>query len=155
MDVSLVQEPDRLLAVLRRTVPAAQLGEFYDGAYRTVLAALAAEGLEPAGPALAWIRFEGAPGPEFDIAAGFPVEGREPVPLAGEVEIAQVRGGPALVAEHHGDYAGLPAAWRVVEEQAVARGLVPRGEVLETYLTPPVPGGDPAQNRTRLTMLVR
>lgn len=159
MDIETVIEPPRLVAVVRRTVPMAELKGFYDSVYGEVIDALGTAGHVPRGPALGWLHHHGT-FEELDIAAGFPVEGIEVGPLTPgveltrEVEVVEIPGGRALVAEHVGPYDGLPDAWQALESHREAAGLTSRGDTVEEYLTEPTPDGDPALNRSRLVMMV-
>jgi len=153
MNIAISDEPARLVAVVRRTVPMAELTEFYDTAFTQIFAALGAAGATPAGPALGW--YHGMPTDTIDIAAGFPVTGATPGPLDGEVEVVEIPGGPAITAEYQGGYDGLPDAWAEVEEYRAGRDLAARDDFLEEYVTEPTPDGDPALNRTRLVLPLR
>lgn len=154
MDITLTDEPTRLAALVRRTVPMSDLKPFYDSVYTHVAATLASTGNAPAGPALGWLHHDGST-EALDVAAGFPVAGLPTGTLEGDVEVLEIPGGRALVAIHEGPYADLPGAWEALVERLGAEGLSPRGDTVEEYLTQPEPDGDPALNRTRLVMMVR
>src|SRR5690554_379779 len=152
MDITLTDEPTRLVAVVRRSVPLAEIRGFFDTAYGDVIAALAAAGRSPGGPALGWLHHDGSP-EALDIAAGFPVTDAEIGALADGVEVVAIPGGPSLVAEYVGPYDDLPDAWQAIEDHRRAAGLELRGDTVEEYLTEPTPDGDPTLNRTRLAMM--
>lgn len=154
MDYEITEEPARLVAVVRRVVPMAEIVTFYDNAYSEVAAALATAGHPPAGPALGWMHHDDNQ-EAIDIAAGFPAAGVEPGPLAPGIEVVEIPGGRALAAEHQGSYDGLSEAWDALDKYRAAANLEARGDTIEEYLTEPAPDGDPALNRTRLVMMLR
>lgn len=148
MDVSITEEPTRLVAIRRATMPVMEQESFYAEAYSAVSAALAEVGIEPAGPPVGW--YAGIPGDTVDVGAGFPVVGVEPGPLSHDVHVVEIPGGRALTAVHRGLYTGLPAAWAALEQLRAEAGEPARGDLTEEYLTDPSPDGDPALARTRL-----
>ena len=150
MDVTIENEPTRVVAIERRTVPMSDLVAFFDTAFTKVGAAIAAAGATPDGPAIAW--YHGMPTDTVDLAAGFPVSGLELGPLGDGVEVVEIPGGQVITAEHEGSYDGLPGAWDQVERFRVAGAHEVRGDFSEVYLTEPSPEGDPALNRTRLVL---
>lgn len=151
MDIALVElEPQTLLTV-RDEVAMGDLGSFLPRAYAEIEAVLAATGLGPVGPFVAW--YHSRPAATTDVSAA--------VALAPGTELTHGRattreraGGPALVATQRGAYARLPEAWMRLEDERLARGLEPRGDLIEEYVTEPAPGGDPAAAVTRLVLPV-
>ena len=150
MDVERRHEPDRSLAVHRRTLEMSDIRTFYDHAYGAVVAALAARGAGPAGPAVGW--YHEQPGRTCTISAGFPVDGLPAGSLDDGVEVVTRPGGAALVAVHRGSYDGLGAAWEQLTAELGSRGVAARGDFWEEYLTEPGPDTDPATLETRLVL---
>ncbi|NLF04580.1 MAG: GyrI-like domain-containing protein [Actinomycetales bacterium] len=156
MDTEISTEPARLVALVRRRVPAAELVSFYDSVYTDVIAAITAAGTGPVGPALAWMHGADDPSADpVDVAAGFDVRGIASGPLAGEVEAVEIPGGTAVVGVHVGGYDSLVRTWEALVERLRAEGLEARGDTVEEYLTEPTPDGDPDLNRTRLVLYAR
>ncbi len=152
MDIEQVELDPTTLAVVRERVAIAELAPFYDRAYGQVAAALGAAGLSPAGPAVGW--YASMPGSDVEVAAGFPVRPGD-VPLGTELdgaELQTVPGGPAVAALHVGPYDELGDAWTALDAWCRERGLHPRGDFWEEYVTDPNPGGDPSRNVTRLVL---
>lgn len=152
MDIDHMEEPSRMVAVHRRTIPMSSIRDFYDHAYGAVAAALAAGGRAPAGPAVGW--YHGMPTDTATISAGFPVEGLPAGALDAEVEVevAELAGGPSLVAVHRGSYDTLSTGWQRLMAELGARGMAPRGDFWEEYLTDPLSVSDPSELQTRLVL---
>jgi effector-binding domain-containing protein len=150
MDIEQVEEPSRTVAVHRRTIPMSSIRDFYDHAYGAVAAALAAGGRAPAGPAIGW--YHGMPADTATISAGFPVEDLPAGALDAEVEVEVQAGGPALVAVHRGSYDSLAMGWQQLMAELGHRGVAPRGDFWEEYLTDPLSVSDPSELRTRLVL---
>ncbi len=138
-------EPRRA-AVIRLTIARAEIREFMGPAIREVLAALAAQGLAPAGPVFSHhFRMD----PEFfDFHVGVPVEGT--VAPAARVTEGKLPGVRAARAVYHGPYEELGAAWGELQAWVASRGLVPAPDLWESYLTGPESGKDPSTWRTEL-----
>lgn len=150
MDVDVIEQPTRTVAVVRRHVRGDELAAFYDTAYGEVARTVGEAGARIVGPAFGW--YHGMPAETFDVAAGFPVEGVEPGPLGGRVDVVEQAGGPALVALFVGPYDDLGAAWQEVEARRAEDGRDGRGDFWEEYVTEPSPDGDPSRNETRLVL---
>lgn len=150
MDIRVADEPSRLAAVLRSTVRADELTDFYDSAYQRVAAAVAANGGQVDGAAIGW--YHGMPTDTVDVAAGFPVTGLAHGALTDGVEVVEIAGGSAVVGLHVGSYDELSGAWEQLERWRSENAGDGRGDYWEEYVTEPTPDGDPALNRTRLVL---
>lgn len=150
MDVELSTEPTRLVAVHRRTIAMGEIRDFYDHAYAAVVAALARQGSAPDGPGIGW--YHGMPAETCTISAGFPVVGIPAGELSDEVAVVDLPGGRALIAVHEGSYDALAASWQTVMAELGNRGVSPRGDFWEEYLTDPMTVRDPIELRTRLVL---
>lgn len=148
MDITLQDEPGRLVAIRRAAIPMADIQGFFDTTYRAVPRAVTAVGGAVHGPAIGW--YHGMPGETVDVSAGFPVTGALAGPLGDNLEVVELPGGRALVATYVGAYDGLGEAWG--EVMAAAGDRDPRGDMWEEYVTEPDPGGDPDANVTRLVL---
>ncbi|WP_111767856.1 GyrI-like domain-containing protein [Nakamurella deserti] len=150
MDIEQRDEPARTVAVHRRTIAMSGIRDFYDHAYGSVAGALARRGAGPAGPAIGW--YHEMPGETCTISAGFPVDGLPPGGLDDEVDVTERPGGPALVAVHRGSYDALGEAWQQLMGELGARGVAPRGDFWEEYLTDPSTASDASEIATRLVL---
>jgi effector-binding domain-containing protein len=137
-------------AVVRRTVPMAEIAGFYDSAFGTLVEALARQGVTPAGPAFGL--YHGAPAETADIEAGFPTEG--PVEADGDVVASSLPAGRVARVVHRGAYDALGESWGRLYSWAVAQGLQPGPLMWELYVTEPNPDMDPAELRTELNLQV-
>lgn len=150
MEILQLDEPSRTVAVHRRTIPMSEIRDFYDHAYGSVAAALARAGRAPSGPAIGW--YHEIPGETCAISAGFPVDGPASGALDDRVDVTERPGGPALVAVHRGSYDALGEAWQQLMGELGTRGVAPRGDFWEEYLTDPSTATDPSEIETRLVL---
>jgi effector-binding domain-containing protein len=137
-------------AVIRRTVPMAELAGFYDGAFRTLAETLARQGVTPAGPAFGL--YHGAPTETADVEAGFPTDRR--VEADGEVVAGSLPAGRIARVVHRGAYDALGESWERLHSWVVAQGLRPGPLMWELYVTEPTPDIDPGDLRTELNLQV-
>lgn len=138
-------EPRRT-AVIRLTVPRAEMHLVMGPAIAEVVAALAAQGVAPAGPVFSHhLRMD----PElFDFEVGVPVSGGfEPAGRVVEGALPEVKAARTV---HHGSYEGLGAAWGELSAWVSSRGLTPAGYLWESYLAGHETDPDPATWRTEL-----
>jgi len=136
----------RSAAVIRLTIPRAEIRSVMGPAIQEVLAVLKEQGLAPAGPVFSHhFRMD----PEFfDFHVGVPVEGT--VLPAGRVVEGRLPEVKAARAVHLGPYEELGAAWGELQAWVASRGLTPAPDLWESYLTGPESGQDPAGWRTEL-----
>jgi effector-binding domain-containing protein len=143
----LLTTTEQRTAVIRLTIPRAQIQQVMGPAIGEVFGAVAAQGLTPAGR---WFtrhfRFDPA---TFDFEVGVPVNAD--VQPSGRVGASSLPGVKVARALYRGGYEGLPKAWPELDAWIRAQGLTPAEWLWETYLTDPVPGSDPATWRTELT----
>lgn len=140
--------PDQLVAVIRRTVPMAELGTFYDDALGAVAGAVQRAGGTLGGPAFGW--YHGMPTETVDVAGGFPVTGLAEGPLDGDVVVLQRPGGLSAVAVHVGPMDTLAATYRELEAWLRDRQLDRAEQSWEEFLTDPASQPDPATWETRI-----
>lgn len=136
----------RTTAVVRGTVPMAELEQFFDRSFRLLGEALAAQGIRPAGPAFAL--YHGPPGETADAEVGFPVD--RPIEPSGDVVTGSLPGGRVATLTHHGSYDDLGESWGRLYEAAMAQGATPGNEMWEVYVTQPTPDMAPDDLRTQL-----
>jgi effector-binding domain-containing protein len=111
-----------------------------------VRAAMAAQGLAPAGP---WFTHHLRMDPDiYDFEIGVPVT--SPVTATGRVKAGQLPATLVARAVLHGDYEGLSDAWGELDAWIAAQGHTPRGDLWERYVVDPESNPDPAAWRTEL-----
>jgi effector-binding domain-containing protein len=113
---------------------------------RELTAAIAAQGIAPAGP---WFTHHLRMDPEvFDFEIGIPVTA--PVAAAGRVKPAQRPAMRVARTIYRGPYEGLGAAWGEFEAWIAAHGHTPAVDLWECYAAGPESSPDPANWRTEL-----
>jgi effector-binding domain-containing protein len=137
----------RPIAVLRLTVPRAEIQNVMGPGHRELMAAVAAQGVAPAGP---WfthhLRMDPA---RFDFEIGVPVAA--PISAAGRVEPSQWPAATVARTVYQGPYEGLASAWGEFMTWIAAEGHTPAPDLWECYVAGPESGPDPAAFRTELT----
>ncbi|MFI9489369.1 GyrI-like domain-containing protein [Promicromonospora sp. NPDC052451] len=131
---------------LRETVRMDALSDFFARAMRTASEALAARGMEPAGPPVAL--YTGMSDESWDVTAGFPVPaGAAP---SDEVVAAMLPGGATVEVVHHGSYDGLPGTHGELAAWFQENGMVVPTVVWEEYVVGPDTEADPERWQTRI-----
>ena len=143
-------EPQPIMG-LHEVVPVEELPAFFGRAFHAAAAALAEQGLEPAGPPVAV--YGGTPSEAVDVTAGFPVDG--PVRGSGDLVVRDLPGGPVVQAVHVGPYDGLAAAYGEVMRWMGARHLTPVADMWEQYLNDPDSVAGPQEYQTRIVIPAR
>jgi len=133
-------------AVIRMTVPRAEIQSVMGPAIAEVMAAAAAQGIGPAGPVFSHhFRMD----PEvFDFEVGVPVSG--PVTETGRVKASQLPAATVARAIYRGPYEGLGAAWGELCQWMAAEGHQPAENLWEFYVAGPESSPDPAKWQTEL-----
>lgn len=93
-----------------------------------------------------------APSP-WDIEAGFPI--LEPLRGAGQIQVRELPGGPAVAIVHGGDYHGLGNAFRVLQAWIETFGRQAAGPPRVIYLTDPAAELDTGSWRTEIVWPLR
>ena len=133
-------------AVIHLTVPRAEIQNVMGPGISEVLAAVAAQGLKPAG---AWFTHHFKMDPEtFDFEVGVPVA--TPVKTVGRVTPGQRPVLKVARTIYHGGYEGLGAAWGAFMRWIAAEGHRPAADLWECYVAGPESGDDPSTWRTEL-----
>lgn len=146
----LLELEEQATAVIRGTVPMAELGPFIDASFATLAETLQHQGMAPSGAAFA--RYDGPPGDVVELEVGFTTG--TPVAPEGDVVASTLPAGPAARTVYTGGYDGLGAAWGELKSWIGAQGRAPGRLLWEVYLTEPRPETDPADLRTELTWQV-
>ena len=142
----ITQTTDRLTAVIHLTIPRAEIRNVMGPGLQEVQAAVAAQGIAPAGP---WFTHHLRMDPAtFDFEICVPVT----VPVAAVGRVKPSRWPAMKVAQtvYHGPYEGLPAAWGEFDAWIVANGHAPGPDLWERYVAGPESSPDPASWRTEL-----
>ena len=133
-------------AFIRLTVPRAEIRSVMGPGIGEVRAAIAAQGITPAGP---WFTHHLRMAPDvFDFEVGVPVA--VPVAPAGRVRPGQWPAATVAQADYRGPYEGLGAAWGEFEAWIAAEGHTSAPDLWECYAVGPEADPDPANWRTEL-----
>jgi effector-binding domain-containing protein len=142
----IVQTTTQATAVIHLTVPREEIRNVMGPGYRELMAAVAAQGIVPAGP---WFtRHFKVPDETFDFEIGVPV--RTPIAAAGRVRPGLLPAARVARTVYHGPYDGLPAAWAELIDWVGVEGHTPAPDLWEVYVAGPESGSDPATWRTEL-----
>ncbi len=133
-------------AVIRLTIPRAEIQHVMGPAIGEVMAAVAAQGINPAGPVFSHhLKMD----PEtFDFEVGVPVTGA--VASAGRMKPSQLPGAKVARTVYHGGYEGLGPAWGEFKSWLAANGHKTAPNLWERYVTGPESNPDPTTFRTEL-----
>ncbi|MBI4957511.1 MAG: GyrI-like domain-containing protein [Myxococcales bacterium] len=133
-------------AVIRLTVPRAEIQKVMGPAIAEVLGALAAQGVAPAGPVFSHhVRMS----PDvFDFEVGVPVAA--PVKPVGRVQASELAAAKVARTVYRGPYEGLATAWPELTAWIEAAGHRPAANLWEVYAAGPESSPDPASWRTEL-----
>ena len=142
----IVETPAAEIAFIHVVIPRSQMSEAFGPAIDEVLAALAAQGVTPAGPLFA--HHVAMSDEYFDMEVGFPVS--KPFTASGRV----VPGNrPALKVARttmSGNYEHLPSAWGEFQEWVDAQGVSQAADIWETYVVGPETSENPDDWRTTM-----
>jgi effector-binding domain-containing protein len=142
----ITQTAAQTTAVIRLTIPRAEIQTVMGPGYRELMAAVAAQGIATAGP---WFSHHLRMEPDiFDFEIGVPVAA--PVSAAGRVKAGQLPAATVARTVYHGGYEGLHSAWGEFMAWITAEGHTPAPDLWECYVAGPESGPDPATWRTEL-----
>jgi uncharacterized protein YndB with AHSA1/START domain/effector-binding domain-containing protein len=134
------------VAKVHVTIPRAQIREVMGPGLAEVRAALAAQGIEAAGP---WLTHHlRMPPGEFDLEICVPVA-RAVTPV-GRVTTGEIPAATVARTIYRGGYEGLSGGWERLHAWIVAQGRKHGPSLWEVYLTDPSTSPDPAKWRTEL-----
>lgn len=138
---------DQQTAVIHLTVPRSEIQAVMGPAIAEVLAAIAAQGLSPAGPCFSfhWRRPTAA---TFDFQVGFPVA--SPITPTGRVQPGKLPATKVVRTVYHGGYEGLGTAWGEFCGWIETAGLDVQESLWECYTCGPESSPDPANWCTEL-----
>jgi len=147
-EMHIADVPAQLVAVVRRTVPMAELPGFYADAFGAVAGAVERAGGSLEGAAFGWLH--GKPGDSVDVAGGFPVSGVAVGELDGDVVVLERPGGMAAVTVHEGSYDTVAETYRALDAWLRDRQLDAGDHNWEEYLADPETAPGPAPWQTRI-----
>ena len=133
-------------AVIRLTIPRSEMMKVFGPAVGELMAALAAQGVEPVGAVFAHhLRM---PPDTFDFELGVKVAA--PVKAAGRMKPGQLPAVKVARTVYSGPYEGLPSAWGDFVKWMKANGHEQAENLWEVYSVGPQSSPDPANWRTEL-----
>ena len=142
----ITQTDERQTAVIRLTIPRAEMRHVMGPGIRELMTTVAAQGIAPAG---AWFTHHLRMQPEvFDFEIGVPV--RSPVTPSGRVQPGRLPAATVARTVYRGGYEGLSNAWGEFQAWIAANGHKPAPDLWEIYVAGPESGTDPASWRTEL-----
>jgi effector-binding domain-containing protein len=147
----IVQTDAQPAAVIRFTIPRAEIQSVMGPGIGELMAAVAAQGIGPTGPLFSHHLQMDAD--TFDFELGVPVSG--PVTPVGRVTAGQLPAARVARTTYHGPYEGLGDAWGEFIASIIAQGHTPAPDLWERYLSGPESSPDPAAWRTELNRPLR
>lgn len=133
-------------AVIRLTIPRAEIRNAMGPAIGEVIAAVQAQGMKPAGPVFAR-HFRMDPG-MFDFEVGVPVPG--PFTKTGRVGPGELPAEMVARVTYRGPYEGLHSAWGEFNKWVAAEGHTAAPHLWESYVAGPESSPDPSSWKTEL-----
>lgn len=133
-------------AVIRLTIPRAEIQNAMGSGINELMATLATQGIAPAGPIFSHhLRMD----PEvFDFEIGIPVAA--PVAPEGRVKAGELPAAKVARTVYQGGYEGLGGAWGEFNGWIAENGHTAAENLWEFYVAGPESGDDPAGWRTEL-----
>jgi effector-binding domain-containing protein len=143
----IVQSVAQQTAIIRVTVPRAEIRKVMGPGLGELMATLGKQGIVPAGR---WFTHHLKMDPNiFDFEIGVPVT--VAVAPAGRVTAGQLPAATVARTIYHGPYEGLPGAWKEFGAWIAAQGRTAGPSLWETYVTDPATNPDPSTWSTELT----
>ena len=137
-------------AVIRLTIPRSEMMKVFGPAVGELMAALAAQGVEPVGAVFAH-HLKMSPD-AFDFELGVKVSA--PVKATCRVKAGQLPAVKVARTVYSGPYEGLPSAWGEFDKWMRANGHEQAENLWEVYSVGPQSSPDPANWRTELNRLL-
>lgn len=142
-----VDTPAQLVATIHVTTPRSEIQHVMGPAIGEAMAAVATQGIGPAGP---WFAHHWNTTPDvFDFDICVPVSA--PVTAVGRVKPGQRPAVKMVRTVYHGPYEGLAGAWHDVSAWVEANGYRTADELYECYVVGPESSAEPADWRTELS----
>jgi effector-binding domain-containing protein len=148
---TIARTSEQLTAMVRITIPRAEIQKAMGPGINEVKAAIAAQGIATAGP---WLTHHLRMDPKvFDFEICVPV--KSPVSATGRVKPGRLPAARVARTVYHGPYEGLGAAWGEFGDWIKAKGLNPAEDLWEVYTVDPESNPDPSSWRTELNRPLR
>jgi effector-binding domain-containing protein len=142
----ITQTVPQLTAFIHLTIPRQEIRNVMGPGLSEVKAAIAAQGIAPAGP---WFTHHLRMDPgTFDFEICVPVT--VPVAANGRVKPGQLPTTKVAWTVYHGPYEGLGAAWGEFDAWVASNGYTPGPDLWECYIAGPESSPDPSTWRTEL-----
>jgi effector-binding domain-containing protein len=142
----IVQTAAQPAAIIRFTIPRAEIRNVMGPGHSELMDAVAAQGIIPIGP---WFSHHLRMDPEiFDFEIGVPIAA--PFSAVGRVTAGQLPAATVARTVYHGGYEGLGAAWGELDAWVKAEGHTPAPDLWECYVAGPESGSDSTTWRTEL-----
>jgi effector-binding domain-containing protein len=136
----------RPTAVIRLTIPKAEIRQAMGPAHQELFSTLTAQGITPLGP---WFTHHFRMDPNvWDFEVGVPVD--RPVAPSGRVTSSELPAARVARTVYRGGYEGLGAGWGEFDAWIAREGLKPTGSLWEIYAMGPETGPDSSAYRTEL-----
>ena len=136
----------RATAVIRLTIPREEMRNVMGPGIGELMAAVAAQGIGPAGP---WFTHRLKMDPNaFDFEIGVPVTA--PAVAVGRVKAGELPARKVARTVYHGACEGLGATWGGFDAWIAANGHAPAPDLRECYVAGPESNPDPTTWRTEL-----
>ncbi|MBL8094108.1 MAG: GyrI-like domain-containing protein [Anaerolineales bacterium] len=143
---NILTTPGQRTAVIRITVPRAEIQVVMGPGYQELMETLKAQGIQPTGP---WFTHHLRMNPDvFDFELGAPVDAS--VSPAGRVTPGSLPATRVAHTTYRGPYEGLGEAWGAFQTWMAAQALTTADDLWEVYTAGPETGPDPATWRTDL-----
>ena len=142
----IIQTTAQTAAIIHLTVPRNEMMKVFGPAVGELMAALAAQGVEPVGAVFAH-HLKMNPD-NFDFELGVKVSA--PVKATGRVKPGELPAAKVARTVYRGPYEGLPAAWGEFDKWMRANGHEQAADLWELYSVGPQSTPDPAGWRTEL-----
>ena len=143
---TIVQIAEQRVALIRLTVPRAEIQQVMGPGIGELAAALQAQGIAPTGT---WFTHHlHRPTDVFDFEICLPIA--TPVTPVGRVTNGTISAATVARTVYQGPYEGLAQAWAELESWIVANGHRSAPDLLETYLIGPSASPDSSTWRTQL-----
>ena len=146
-----IQTPAQMAAVIHLTVPRSEMMKVFGPAVGELMAALAAQKIEPIGAVFAH-HLKMSPD-TFDFELG--VKTATPVKATGRVKPGELPASKVAQTIYSGPYEGLPSAWGEFDAWMKANGHEKAEDLWELYSVGPQSTPDPAGWRTELNRPLR
>lgn len=142
----IIQTRAEQAAIIRLTIPRSEMMKQFGPAVGELMAALAAQNVQPVGAIFAHHLKMSAD--TFDFELG--VQTASPVQPAGRVQPGELPAAKVARTVYSGPYEGLPSAWGEFNSWMKAQSLKQADDLWEVYSVGPQSNPDPATWRTEL-----